>query len=517
MRKIFVSNNDQKVYVSSNLQCRMWLQRIKKGLRRIKKWLRETKPRDIGSFFYGIACVLGCTFQVLEITGIFFYFEVLTRITIEFPEQVSTPALSLCPRFTQILDLAAFNEIYNTSYKKPLSVFDRHNIQNIIKLGEIFDLTPSQDDNIFLSCVIRSPLNYSHSEFSSDSCMKDVFTITKYLFMEYMCYAFKIRDNNMTQANHTHIMSRLALSLSFASTFFSIQLNTSIPAVNAIDLTRPIIHSLDSMPYTSLVLTEIFWRKINDIKGFSSDEAEKSRDVNTFMMSYSMIKIERLPVPYTSKCKYYDSYSCLGNCVKDYSLKHFGKQPFQVMTKQSDLEANPELQELGLISSKDLSGNESGPEIQKMEKVCSDRCYQPSCSVDYTLTKTTTATSNNQSMIEIVVGSPTEPFVILDQSAKLPLNDFIRMALSLIGFWLGVSALCLDPTKLLKAWWKTHPKVTPVDVNKVLTPKVTHQHSLYCEKTRKLTRKRIDKEIETLVDDLFFAKKSTSKCTSLCV
>jgi hypothetical protein len=475
-------------------------------LDRIKNFLGLKTSQEIGSFFYTIICILGCGFQVISVTRTFFLFEVLTRITIDFPQEVSTPALTLCFRFTEILNLTLFNEKYHTNYTKPFSVSSRLDIQNKITMGDIFDLTPSQEENLFLSCIIRSPLDYSHAVYDSDACRNDIFRMIKYQIMEYMCYSFKMIDSNLTMTSTKHLKNRLALSLDFASTLFSIQLNTSVPGVNNMDLTRPVIHSQDTFPYLSLVLTQIFWRKINDIKGFSSSEAGKAQDVNIFMLSYSMTKIERMPAPYTSQCRRYVQNSCIDHCVMKNSVEKFKKLPFEVITLESNIKENPTLRNLLLLSSEDVKGNKSGAEIMDMVDRCLDGCRQPPCSLDYTLTKTSTATSNNQSMIDILVGSPTEPFVMLHQSPKLPLNDFILLALSLVGFWLGVSAFCLNPVKKLTSFRNRNSKVIP-DVRKILKPK--HQHSSYCEKTRKMIREHIDKEIENFVNDVFIPETTT--------
>lgn len=474
--------------------------------------IKNHSTKDVLSLVFSCICVCLCFQQIFEVTNDYFEYRVTTKVKVRFPEVIYTPSVTLCFRLTDLINLTLFNEKYGMSIKKhpkgtPIPVKERIQIQSAITMGDIFDMTPSQHDNFLHSCTIRRPEDYRTVTLSKEDCLNKVFSLVRFQIMEYVCYTFFTNKTDAVNMTKPHNLRRLGFSLSHPSVFYSIQLSTAVASIKSIDFTRPVVHSGRETPFTSITLSPWFWRRINDYKGVTTNPLLAEMEVNVFLMSYRLYNITFLPAPYETDCSYRSQNRCMEKCVNRAILRIFKKHPFQVTTTERDIIQNPKLKEYQLLSKGDMEQHDE--KVRLSEESCRKECSKKSCKRDFATTFVTIGTSSNQSIIDFTVSAPIEPYVTIKAYPKNTFNDYVLMALTLIGFWFGISALQLNPTDKLIQWMERKKGVSKVSSDYGMTVRVSVQEfkritrdgTTFCHRTRKLLRQMIDSMMMAIIKE----------------
>ena len=142
-----------------------------------------------------MVCVIGLLYQIIEISTSYFAFDATTTVTMEMPNKVDIPALSVCWRYGDIIDLDALRR-----KNSEIPVFDFTNdetiknsgwtVQSMATVRQVYDFTPSLD-NTFADCIIRVPQCYSAQRFNVSECRKQ-FTVIQFFTMVSFCFAMSI-------------------------------------------------------------------------------------------------------------------------------------------------------------------------------------------------------------------------------------------------------------------------------------------------------------------------------------
>ena len=449
------------------------------------------RAKVFGSFLFSFCCFLGCLYQLITVTKIFFEFTVSSRILIQFESKLKAPALTSCFRYSDIIYLDLYNQKYNTTLKRPLTDNEIRSLQATVNLPDVFNFTPDpvkqKGNGTFLrSCIIRSPQDYSHFEFGPSQCY-EAFSVDRFQVQEYICYRFILQPgfqsiqpvmnttNEKEGTNNTvelqqedekllvYDFNRLSYALSYPSLFFLIRLSTEEQYLKNANLYIPIINTPGEYPFRSIPLARIIFRKVapgsirNEVLQKKKDPTDD--EVNTVFASFGLIFTHKLPFPYETMCKthFYDKKSgavrpysqseCLNDCVSQKTFLRLGKHPFTVITKERYIKADSK--RLKIVSPDDISNNATKTTLKEIEKTCTEKCSAPSCRMDYSLTMVSTATGGRNNSIEISVTSPLEPYLTITRTPRITLNDYALIMLSLIGFWLGASVHKMNPAKLI--------------------------------------------------------------------
>ncbi|KAI1294587.1 hypothetical protein HDE_05710 [Halotydeus destructor] len=156
------------------------------------------------------------------------------------------------------------------------------------------------------------------------------------------------------------------------------------------------------------------------------------------LLNFKKLKVERLPAPYSSKCRNYrqDGYLSAGHCVDECvvrrTMQKFQKWPLKVAAAG----------QLNITMSKADS---------RMDLThCSRRCKAADCHVDSYMTDSTffSIPENTYTRVEIKV-SP-EFDIELTESAKFELIELICYLAGLLTFWFGGSVLTISSGLLAK-------------------------------------------------------------------
>lgn len=167
---------------------------------------------------------------------------------------------------------------------------------------------------------------------------------------------------------------------------------------------------------------------------------------SSIRLSYSVVKIERLPPPYPTNCKQSindrdlqrsASYTCTAECFEQSTQRLLGKQPFSHI--------NVEPLPIRLVSAHDINNMTFRKILMKVRDNCSRVCMtQPDCVEEYTITWPTVERGDD-SDIFFSVDIPHEPSIFIVFKAKLPLVEFMVLSLSCFSTWWGFSVLGLNP------------------------------------------------------------------------
>lgn len=472
-------------------------------------------------------CWMGCTIQMLIVTEEFFRFDVNTKLEIFFPEKLESPAVSVCFPYVDVMDLDQFNNKYSKSFRRPLTDDDKSEISSLVTLGDVFNLT-TRFHELIESCVIRIPGFRFGSQFGNSTICHKVFESRRFRIGEFLCTMFitkylpMYRDDRqmhvldrkknkktkelITDHDSLNIdfndtkwvfdMKAISYDLSFASTFYRIDVKVTSPGIKDTRLTRMILHSPTGLPYVSYSLSPLKWRQYSMFSGFKTvirkrkNNNKKTREVNRFTLSFSRVTGKKLPYPYASKCRNdYSQNTCLVQCTRRSCSREFGKHPFQTMSEEEYISKVPRLANMRLISDRDLRNESFVEGLRALESKCLSKCADPSCDSDYTITSVQSAMGLDQSVTSYTIATPDDPYVSAVSTEKMRANDYFMLLFSLIGFWLGLSAQDLNFVPLVRRLLD-HRK----SANRCYETTGKQGTGWYCVRSRRLLNRCLEQE-----------------------
>lgn len=449
------------------------------------------KWQKILSFLYVSFCFVGCSYQLVEVLRSYFSFNITSQVVIEFPSEINIPSFSACFRFPDIMDLKTFNRKYHQKIARNHGIVSDKDIrlmESIIVKRDIFELTPSEKEEIFSTCLTRSNVDYSLNRQNATVC-RTLFKVTRFTVDEFICFMFEPRPVLK------YSKERISSSLSYSNVLYYVTLNWKL--FNISQYMKLVVHSAGTPPFTSVGLVDGFWRKTKN---------ESIPAMTYFQLDYALIKLQLLPTPYTTDCKNYSRNSCLKNCTKSLGVRAFNKLPFSVIG------TNPKDNgELTFIDLNDIANKTFAEKLTKVEFRCLDICRKSSCKTDFSLTNNVKAHSEE---LKFELDVPVDPFVEIINLPQLKFNDFLILSLSLIGFWLGLSISNLNPKyyfdhldtfclrKRTNARSGIVGKRSRKTQKKLIKDGQNSSCHMFCLETRLLLRERADDEISLILTAL---------------
>lgn len=489
------------------------------------------------SFVYVTACLLGCCIQCIFVTDNYLSYQVLTKLSLYLPKELRTPAFTVCFRYVDIINITQYSEMYRVA--KPTILDDEtvRSIQNNIEIQGIFNLSPGGSSHqlingtnkLIRSCSVRSPHGYLMQFIDGAKCSQSVFNIERFSIQEYLCYKhalrkdFLLRDRKNTSSDEAtsnedpdnglkYNFKRLALSTIYPSVFYTIQLSLQEGYFERADRMRTVIHSAGDLPFVSLSLSPILYRKAlaldaDNIKRYLQSQEQKQkynetrvryklRDMfNHIAGRFARVQIRRLPAPYTSNCRArYLRNACISNCTFDATVERIKKIPFQNLFVENGLKQYGSMK---LVSNVDVKSNQTNALMKQILASCQQKCTADSCYTDYSITSPDTALTNEEQFLSFEIGCANEPFIANNAVPSVTLNDYILQFLSLIGFWLGVSAREINIPVYLRRCANLRKSLAARKMQKVpsaVPPVKSRGESVYCLRTRTSFTLTIQKE-----------------------
>ncbi|KAI1304135.1 hypothetical protein HDE_01919 [Halotydeus destructor] len=217
------------------------------------------------------------------------------------------------------------------------------------------------------ACVIRRPNSNEFTEYEGNSC-SELFKISKYYILEYICYHIQLIPYDDDQGYETN---DIALAQNFPGVYYTMTLNDHwLSGLNLFKIMsierREGTKSMASAPVMS--------------RGLRNGSA-----LNTyFYVSHTKMVYQRLPPPFDTMCVDYraqgmsSSASCLNNCMLKWTLQHLDR--YWYGSRSNDpVDKRP-------LSPADFQSATFNATFQGISDRCKKACYQLECDLTWTLT-----------------------------------------------------------------------------------------------------------------------------------
>ena len=144
-----------------------------------------------------VFCTIGIMWQMFSISSEYFEYGVLSEVIVTKPKTVQPPAMTLCIRYTELINLDI--DLPELGISDELSSEDPtlRTIQENVTIGRLLEVTPGIEKFFLHGWVRRRESYYIREGWHSEAA--DVFNITKFIKDGYICYRFSHR--NQTDLN----------------------------------------------------------------------------------------------------------------------------------------------------------------------------------------------------------------------------------------------------------------------------------------------------------------------------
>lgn len=375
------------------------------------------------------------------ISETYFRFETTTNLRLDVPQLQPVPALSVCWRYADILDMARLRNV--TPEVRPVVMTTveaerdtSRRIQSLITIGQLFAYTPQQHE-LFAGCVVRLPGNYDVEWLNETDC-RQVFNVVRFYVQENICYRLQLAT---ISGNLSYEYSYTSSALAFPSMAYEFGFNIS--RFDAGPIVFPTIHTMDTMPTSSIYFSP-------QIRRFYVHNSIVSTKISYATLTYSYIDNTRLPPPYDTNCDRYDNYGnqqdyCLSQCLQNATMAAFGLLPFTEIIEESAVSAAN--YDTKIINNLNWRNATFSAMLKSFEYDCGTRCYKPNCHERLFMTQLST-TSIYETSISFRVNLPQTPNYVIVYQPLMLFYEYATYVLSCFGIWFGISLYHLNPVAL---------------------------------------------------------------------
>lgn len=385
----------------------------------------RVKIASLWSFFFKIVCVIGFVFQVFEVLQSYFRYETTSKMSMGVDDELPVPSLAVCFRWTDILDRSQY-EKYNLSKVRPVGLAGVTREENLLKVGQIFHLTPKANETI-KQCKYREHDSYDFIPVNGIKCYEH-FQVKKFLMQTLMCYTIVPKKINIYR------MTRVAQAINYIGLVWEVFLDTKLDVAD--DITAIIYFEIrNSLP--------LYSRNYGTTTRRYSDPLKYILSYNVFYISHEWHRIFLKPPPYDTNCDEGEGrFSCMRSCLKG-RLLSVNRVPFTEITLQEEVD---EIGHLFSVTSNDLRNPKIKKCLYESESVCEKKCKQLPCFQFFTKTSMTTSYERRYNLTARVRATsphlPTTDVITIPTSS---LGHLIIYICTCFGTWFGLSVLSLDP------------------------------------------------------------------------
>jgi hypothetical protein len=337
------------------------------------------------------------------------------------PKDIEHQGISFCTRWTDVLNYVEYNKASNTKYYFNNKSYQIRLLQANLTIKQVFDFTPKAED-LINEVQFRKGSGFQLLELSRKSEIQAEFEVSRYLFLEYICY----KINKTVTEDHSYRSLAVTPAAPGLVMFFKIS-----KVFDRSSLIKISLHESGIYPERSLDFIPVFNRNHNSFK--------------EFVVSVSKLTSYLKETPYETDCFDYDTIGlrdetvCAHRCIKNKTLDYFDKLPFNVFINEDD-------EDKKTISYNDVVKETQGRVIKEIQDDCYDSvCRRIDCSYSISLTKTSVITGDELIIRHVL---QMDPNIIIDSSAKFSLLEFITYMLSVVSTWTGAAIMDLRPMKV---------------------------------------------------------------------
>ena len=388
--------------------------------------LRQLKFRVF--HIYHCFCAVGLIYQSVLIIQIYLQYKVNYSISIEFPMQIIPGAVSICTRFTDVLDFKKLNlatgRKWSYSKRDKWVRFYQHNLT----VGEIFRFTP-QVDNIVDRVVYKNASGFLTLNIPGREAY-DHITVKKYVYTEFICFMISLKSReNFTFEN-------LAITPVGSGLIYRIDFSESLKEAQYLKLSFSRFSHY--YPIRSSMISPVIRRKFFDVND------KELWSYNLFTSSFYSLHATFLPAPHETRCFDYTKFGfhhdihCAQNCTLIRTLKELGKNPYSVIILKPN--------DRTMISYQDMQSKHIVEKVLKIEKNCKHQCRFKPC-IDNRIVTVTNSKQARRFQLSYVL--PTHPSVDINAFPHLSFVEFLTYFISTISTWTGLSIISMNPITLM--------------------------------------------------------------------
>lgn len=386
------------------------------------------------SFLFKLACVVGFTVQVLQISNLYFSYRTLTKMTMNFPDFIAPPSVSVCGRIGNIVNRDEVQRRFSIRWSNQPTEY--HNaVVDTLSLKQLFDATP-KETAMLTRCRVRFPGQFDTSMLSKEECQK-VFRIDKYYMLEYICYMFSMFNTS----KHYHYES-VSQADTYRGRVYKFYLSEEFHA-HLVDM-LVVVHGPKAPSVSRYYSPPI--RRVFDANNRSTDLG--------FLFTYSISAITKKPRPYDTRCGYINgsltNAVCHKKCLIKNTTKELNKLPFNwiISPYEPDVRVNYDLK---LLTTRDLANEQTDALFQSTYDECSKLCSKSRCFHTlyhtYEIDKETRGVHED---MQIKINLPMYPDINVTYLAAFELKDYLVYVMSCLGTWFGVSFIHLNPLSIVR-------------------------------------------------------------------
>ena len=348
----------------------------------------EISIRTSANIVYTILCLLGLIWQVVEVSKIYFTFDVVTRVEVEVPKSFEAPALHACYRYVDLLDYNGVNQELKTNWKhKPFDHIGLQNeiIQQRLTPRQILKFTPSVNDSL-IACYVRRP-NSFEILWANQTICHQMFEVTKFVVLGLICYRYeydlmKGQVFSLQEVSVAPISPGLMLEVSPGNQF------------NHFIFGKFLVTSQGTFPMRSMALSQILGRP---------DGSDANMCIR---VTYFEVVKHRMPPPFKTNCLDYmkmgqqSHVDCHQRCVKNLTETYFKKIPFSSIESKSINKR--------VLSYMDVINQTASQMLFKYYAQCDIQCKREDCHEILTFSRFQIKPTRG---IKLQIRSPIEPSV----------------------------------------------------------------------------------------------------------
>lgn len=382
-----------------------------------------------------LICILGNAYQVIQISDLYFRYDVVTIVNIDFPKKMQSPAFTVClytvdiikwPEAVklrpQLITQLEADKVNLSSIETSVKVWGHDQkvrydslLVNGRNTKEVFSITLSHDD-LFFNCTYLSNETYLINTFPNCS---DVFKISPFFKECFKCFTF----DSLNRSVYEYLPAMKAIGKN--GFLNSVKIRDEVVQDRCEN--SPVYFSeAGTLPRSS---SSIFITPLNQTVLLTVDSYE------SFM----------LPAPYVSRCINYDLQGMTGDdhcyecCARNESVKVFNGSLFPGPCISERCEDD-------MISIDEIikSGNTSNNKNQMMleiQKRCQKVCAASDCKKRIVIPSIlSTSDADDNIFISYVQQTPD---IVTQFIPTLDIIEFLTQVSSTFGVWAGLSFFSL--------------------------------------------------------------------------
>ena len=384
------------------------------------------------ALIFDAACFFVALVQVIQFIGIYFEYRTISKVTQTLDTFQSTPAVVLCSRYLDIIDVKGLKRDLGVDVKRTNKFHEIAFEMTKLTVKQILDYTPSTNESME-GCVIRDEYDFKMIYPRVEVC-RESFDIFKFYMQEFVCYQYQFKQNMI---NSRFAFRRIANSLNYNNIIYKIQFGTSFDPSSIISI---IVFSVaeDDYPFPAESRN---WAPVSDrLEDFEKIVIKN----NKFTASYELNKFDKLPPPYDTACDKGNTHNqCYSSCIRKRLVEGIKRVPFSEITSDRI--------NLGHVNEQDLLDNQTRAFINESEYICQDLCKNTDCNFDFSVTHIREIKdvyrrgSIYSPNIIIQVKLPDFPTTSVTHEPRVSLTEFIIYLFNCIGIYFGISVLSLNP------------------------------------------------------------------------